>query len=927
MRQKIEKRGMKGVCIRMRKNRIAVILSAILALSGIGRICYAFPGVLDDVPEKQMLTAETSLGVFSDADIRRAYRLLDYLDIISEKEEEFDENAPVSRAYAVSAFAAILAGSRKEGSAVSFSDVPQDHAYAAGIYQATEVGILDGAESKFYPNKNASFEDIARWALKAIGFDASLLGRDPVAAASGMGIFKGVVAAGSAVTKGQFMRVLENTLNCGRVDMNMSEGGFTYKQDSDRTNLGERYGVYLQEGIVTGYKYSSLYGDIDLKDGEVEINRAVYTTDEKLTQDIVGYNVSCYIDGERNNRIVTLWKNGGRNNTYEVFKEDGISFDEEYIRYGNSKRVSVSGNIRMLKNNVFDGYYAASRAAELEACDKIAVIDNDGDGKGDLLKAYKYSYYIVRSVSVLSESVVFGNDEGTLDMSDGEDCEFRLDGELIDPLTDLKPGDVLTATEGTTPGGRKVFSAEICRDSFDGTIEMTGSDDKGEYYVIEGAYYYLSDNWISYMTASSSYKKVGDYVQVFLATDGKVVSVKSEGELIFGYLMEAKYKRKTDELVITVFRTDGENETVRSAEKVRIYNETYQDGKKMLSEEAYGQFFDGEGNLKDTAVGYTLDRDGKLRSVVFEVPKASVWSGTSYPLTLDLDYSPDGKEDSRAYHGLFARKWTFDGSIPVITVPTLATLRSDAKAYSKTTGNKWGNGEGSYLQSGELIKGYNSDKFWRPEFYTVKKAVTTTLSQGGGSVHFYVIDKICDVFDEEEGASAKVVSYYDAARYKETKISDEVSFARVGIFTPVSKVEELSEGDIIQIHTDALGDVDIMAVYFRIQAPPASYGSYYYDKEADAPGYINELSMEAISVVYGKVVDIDSNKALIRLSGGAEYPVTIGGYSSYGTPNYLIYDKGKKTATPAALSDIKPDDIVVMRKYYNHVQDVIVIKN
>ena len=71
---------------------------------------------------------------------------------------------------------------------------------------------------------------------------------------------------------------------------------------------------------------------------------------------------------------------------------------------------------------------------------------------------------------------------------------------------------------------------------------------------------------------------------------------------------------------------------------------------------------------------------------------------------------------------------------------------------------------------------------------------------------------------------------------------------------------------------------------------------------------------------------MDSNKVLVTTSGGTEFPVTVGGYSSYGDVFYVIYDKNKNTAEPAKLSDIKPGDTVVMRKYYNHVQDVIIIK-
>ena len=913
----------------MRKNRIAVILlSVILTIAEINQVCFAFPSILDDVPEKQILVTETSLGTFSDANVLRAFRLLNYLDIISENEKDFEEDAVITRGYAVSAFAAMFAGSRSTGAAESFSDVPLDYAYAAGVYQALEFGLLDNSESKFYPNKNASYEDAAAWALKALNFDVTLSGKQPLAVAIEMGIFKGVGISGNSITKGQFLKILENALNADLVNMNMSGSGFNYKVDNTKTYLSEKYNVYLQDGIVTGYKYSSIYGDIDLKADEVEINRAIYKVDEELSVDYVGYSVSCYVDTDRDNRIITLWQKEGKNNTYEVEKKDYVSFDTSYIRYGISKRISLSGSIRMMKNNLFDGYYNATSVAALSGTDKIKVIDNDGDGRGDLLKAYKYTHYIVKSVSQVSESVVFGNDAGALDISDATITEFMLDGKIVDPLKDLQANDVLTALEGVKVNGKKVFDAVVCRDTVDGTISNTGTDEGGAYYVIDGVYYYLSDNWISYMTASSSYKNVGDYVVAYLSTDKMIVNIKSEGDFIFGYLMEAKYKRKTEELQITVFKTDGEVANVSSSEKVRVYNSVNQEGKKIYAQEAYNECLNTDGSLKDVAVAYTLDKEGKLKEIAFEVPKASVWTGITYPLTLDLDYNPDGKEDSRAYHGLFARKWTFDGTTPVITVPENIALRTNERAYSKTSGNKWGNGEGSYLKSGQIIKAYNSDKFWRPKFYTVKTTVSTAISQGGGNLHFYVIDKICDTYDEVDGGTAKVISYYSGTQYKETKIADDVTIARAGMFTNVNSADDLKRGDIIQIHTDAVGAIDVLTVYFRIFSPPANgFGSYYYDKETSALTYTTDVSMADVSVVYAKVLDTDSNKALIETSSGIEFPVTIGGYSSYGDPFYLLYDRSTKTATPAKITDIKPGDTVIMRRYYNHIQDVIILKN
>ena len=915
----------------MCKNKMAIILlSVILIVAEINQICFAFPSILDDVPERQILTTETSAGVFSDNNSIRAFRLLNYLGIISENEKDFEEDAAITRANAVSAFAALFAGFRASGTAETFSDVPTNHAYAAGIWQAVEFGILDGSQSKFYPNKNASYDDVATWALKALRFDVAISKKQPVAVASDMGIFKGINITGSVITAGQFLRILENVLNTDLVDMNLSGNGFSYEMSNSQTYLSSKYDVLFQEGILTGYKYSSIYGDTGMDDNEVQINRASYRIDEELSVDYVGYSVGAYIDRKKDDKIITLWRNEGKNTTYEVEKKDYVSFDESNVRYANSKRIRLDSGIRMMRNDIFDGYYNTAAMGALQASDKIVVVDNNGDGKGDLLKVYQYTYYYVKSVSALSEVIVFGNDAGTQDIDDSVMAEFFFEGKLVDPFTDLKANDILTVLEGTGQDGKKVFCAQISRDIIEGNISMIGTDNIGKYYVIDGTYYYLSDSIISYMTANSLNQEVGDFVQAYISTDKRIVRIKSEGDMVFGYLMEAKYKNRDSELIITVYTMGGEIEKLTSEEKVRVYNQSNQTGKKMYALEAYNECLNPDGSVKDVAVGYMLDSAGKLKQIVFEVPKASVSSGVTYPLTLDLDYNPSGASipEARAYHGIFGNKWTFDSTIPVLTIPTDDSLKADPKAYSKTTGNKWGKSDGSYLKNGEVIKAYNSDKFWRPKFYTVKTPVTTTISQSDGSVHFCVIDKICNVYDEEEGGEIKMLSYYAGTQYKDVKISGDVTIARPGVFCNVTNVDDLQKGDVIQIHTDAVGSIDVLTVYFRINDPPANgFGTYYFDTDSDSLVYSTDVVMAAISVVYARVVDVDSNKALLATSDGTEFPVTIGGYSSYGDPYYLLYEKGSKTAQPAKLADIKTNDIVVMRKYYNHVQDVIIVKN
>ena len=234
-----------------RKNRVLIkLISGVLLTTLTTQTGFAFPSVLDDVPAKQILQFESTAGMFSGEDVRRSFKLLNYIGAIAEEEKNFEEKAVVSRAYAVSVFAAMSAGVRGNVLNESFSDVSTEHAYASGIYQAKQLGIVDDSQSRFYPNKNVSYEDIAEWSLKVLDYDAFLTGKQPISVAEEIGIFKGIKRESNTITAGQFMKILENVLNANIVKLYMSGEAPAYEVSEKDTFLSKRYNIYLQEGII-----------------------------------------------------------------------------------------------------------------------------------------------------------------------------------------------------------------------------------------------------------------------------------------------------------------------------------------------------------------------------------------------------------------------------------------------------------------------------------------------------------------------------------------------------------------------------------------------------------------------------------------------------------------------------------------------------
>ena len=234
----------------------------------------------------------------------------------------------------------------------------------------------------------------------------------------------------------------------------------------------------------------------------------------------------------------------------------------------------------------------------------------------------------------------------------------------------------------------------------------------------------------------------------------------------------------------------------------------------------------------------------------------------------------------------------------------------EEKAYQIVGGNKWSIEK--YFQPSEVIRAYNCDKFYQPQFYVVNGEVVKNIGQSDGKTHIYVITKIIDSYNEKEDRGEKVIEYYDNTTYKTVAIADDASISRQGIFTDVSGVEQLKKGDVIQIHTNVQSQIDLMTVYFRLsELDSKSMGMYYFSAEIDPDKmvYTPDVSsgMPDIGIVYGRVVDAEGNRVIVETSAGEEYPVSVGG-SVYGNPYFIVYDTATSTSTPTGFSEIQPGD-------------------
>jgi len=821
----------------------------------------------------------------------------------------------------------------------TFIDVKPEHEYAPGIAQAQSKGILDTDTDKFYPNKNVLAEDLAVWAIRVLKQDYIIYNQSMLSAAQELGIFKGVSYSEKGITKGQFLLVLENVLNSDYIKMTGIDeaGSITFSISEDENFMNNVYDIYLQEGILTGYKYSSIYGDSDLESEKVQINRATFSIDTEISMDYVGAYVNAYVDVENDNKIISLWENEKETEITAVKKEQFKSFSVNEISYydgASVKRIKINEQIPFLYNNLYYGILNNDVISDiLPDCDSVTVIDNDGDGRGDLVKAIKYTHYIIKSVSPMTDTIVFKNNGGTLEITDTTTAEFVFNNQKVESISSLKSDDILTVLEGYRLNNTRVFDAIMTRDMVEGKISSHSEDDNGEFYIIDNVKYYLSDNYLYFMETDSSQQKptTGTYVQIYVGADNKVVGTKTDSDFAYGFVMSSSYDDGDEIARIKIYTIDGKVQTYMFADKVKVYNENNIEGKKYEKLQAYNMLANAPaedgGKLSNDVVAYSLNADGNISSIAVPIDRtANAHGSLYYPLTLDYDAAKASPSaNTRMYRMLYLQKYTMNSLIPILVRPSNDELLTDEKAFEIRTGNYWS--VEHYFTPAEAVKVYNANKFYVPDFYVMSGTTSTDLSQGEGKLHMYAIENIEDTINEDD-MPVKKLSYFENGSLKSVNIAEDVTFVDAGTYCKVDEVSELKKGDIIQFDVNSYGEISIIRVLFSCQNKPSEFGTYA--KKSGVLTYSEDIQFESLALMHGKVVDAEGSIVLINTSkSGTDekytYPLTLGG-SVYGNVYYNIYNTKTKEVTKGSLSEIQTGDEVVMRRYYNHVQDVVIIR-
>ena len=501
---------------------------------------------------------------------------------------------------------------------ISFEDVSDGDVYAPYINTAAAYGFVSDGK-KFFAENIITLPEAVKILSCAFGYDkiAEQNGGYPdgfLKYASGNGLLNGVNAREDGTLTTENVKTLVYNYLFGKAieqdtlkitDENKVK--YNYKRNGE-TNLEKFFDVYEVEGVVTETSYSSLVLNGSIReDNIIAVNGTVYDSD-LMSEDFLGLNVKAYYkdnNGGRNKIIALLPYN---NTEFTVDAEDYDEISGNVFKYeadGKEKRATLEQTVvyiyngrrvNLLPADAFDGDFC-----------EIRLVDNNANGRYDVMFVNNYKYYKVASADY-SSGVIGLEGYGKVDiLPEGKLFCFDADGNFADASV-LKEGDI---TAFKISDDKELVTLIICTDEISGVVEEYAPGDKK--IVVNGTEYSTVKNFEDIIGKKVS---LGNTATFAVGVDGKIVMLKDSPKgYKYGYIVYADFDdgKSKDAVYARILTASGDFVSFDIADDVYLDNVKTKKGKlkEKLNETGYPYSLikyktDSAGNIKyiDTPVSY-----------------------------------------------------------------------------------------------------------------------------------------------------------------------------------------------------------------------------------------------------------------------------------------------------------------------------------
>ncbi len=489
-----------------------------------------------------------------------------------------------------------------------FEDLDTDANYAWArpyVAMAVQRGVINGFEDMtFRAADPVTYEQAIKMLVCSLGYGeqaqtptiAGDWSSGYVARAMKLGITSGttsyIASKTNATTRGTVAILVSNALDVTTNDLTTSNGDKIL--DGDITSSERGYSEV--KGIVTGtfiteleYAKSSVPRDhIMIEDEVYEIG---FSTDPNQ---FLGCEVKAIINENTDGDypIATSLTFTNKTSVLEIEAdfvgdyEDGV-LEYQTKRDGSWKEAKIDEDYITIFNNKYYEYDIEKLNEELVS-GNVVLVDNNGDKKYDVVRINSYEVFVVASRNSTTQKITLMYDaeyEGSSTMTFPEDSTsliFSLtrNGKEI-KFSDIAKWDVLNIKASPDDAeGRRYYEVIVTRETVSGDITERDASDEA-LIVIGDNEYVIADSFLEYDGDDKPSMEVGEYAQVYLAADGKIVAAaettsgNSSESYAYLYALRQDSDDSEYDLEFKFYTTSGKFIQIGAASKITIDGTKY----------------------------------------------------------------------------------------------------------------------------------------------------------------------------------------------------------------------------------------------------------------------------------------------------------------------------------------------------------------
>lgn len=694
---------------------------------------------------------------------------------------------------------------------------------------------------------------------------------------------------------------------------------FYGKNDYRYINALEYYkNGYKITGIVEAVADRSIRNGNTAEDG-IRIGNYTLTSDRGDLFDYLACKVDAYYRDEKNGGQTLLYISYHKNNKIMTVDGEDIEGLEgsriTYYQAGSTKKKKLT--LASSAVEVFDGFSPKDiDGADLENCDYITLVDNNNDGKYDVVFVYKYDIMVVKRVVEAQDTIygLYNDDENGSLKVNFSNGNVELTDRMGNPVDSyyITKDSVLSVARDPQSSKQKIIVSNLM---YTGVVKSITSDPRIQF---EDRSYTYSTNADYFKGKNAMF--IGNKYNVYLDYRGRIAGydLLKTDEIQYGFLIKAWCDNETGskKTAVRLLPYSGDLADFYLTKKTKIDGTTFSSPEGMfgaLREAASYQratlvSIDSSYEVMQTTdndvayvrvpVMYKLNADGEIKYI--DTPnhgenenpeKNDVFHDNT--MTMYNDFSkrtstvnPGGMylRNTLAFNSDNGNNVAVNSKTKVFVVPVSNNTSeiNDEKQYIKTNlayFDDWNYypKTGTQYAIANRLEAYNVDETRTAGvlvYYT-----SDVIPEIDKKVPLTVVDEVIQTVDEDDNTVRRLIGWQGNAQIY-VDIADGVYFTRYFNGPDGSRItSRVRHGDIIRFVTNNEGKL-------------VDYVKVFSLTDEDDPDYVKVGNEEGVNVD-----PLSLNKTLLAMSDGkyeanghnAPHIYTALGSYNYGATYRLVY--------------------------------------